>query len=200
MHNLENTARSVARAHRSALLMLLVSVSACAGKSPLGPDTGDSDCPDLTGSYCSIGLEWEGDRGKSERAYLPTYLGIRSTDNWQSISRVDIDGPNEVMLKVTLHTEDQMVTSAEILRSDLICQGDRLAFEMNKVPWGGAGPFLALGASAGWRVIERGDAGNLIINETRRETGTIMLVIPLRIRTDTRAEFPPAGDNECEAW
>jgi hypothetical protein len=145
-------------------------------------------------------LEWQDDRDETEKAYLPTYFGIRSADNWQSISRVDIDGPNEVRLKVTLHTDSQMVTSAEISRSDLICQGDRLALEMNKVPWGGAGPILALGASAGWRVFELGDAGNLSIDETRRETGTIMLVIPLRIRTDTRAEFSPAGDNECEAW
>lgn len=173
---------------------LLVLLSACAGRPPVEPEAGSAACPQLTGSYCANGEVWEEGETAVGRTYLPYRLGIDSTEGWDTVDRVDLDGATDGLLTIVLRAGEQEFARAELSSEDFFCGDDRLMLRMDKMMWSGGLELGGYGASAGWRQFQRGEDGILRVDEFRRETGAIFFVIPLRFKTDSHMRFLPVTD------
>ena len=176
-----------------------VLLAACAGKPPVKATDSNAPCPIVSGTYCATGsISEKGFMSQaSDRPYLPHYLGFRYMPEWESVDTVEIDGVSDGSLRLILRSGEDEFARTEVPRSELLCDADRFAMKMDTVPWGGAGPILALGASAGWRTIQRDTDGVLHIDQKRRETGTLMLVIPFIARSKTSMQFQPVHEGGC---
>lgn len=179
------------------IAVVVVVLTACAGKPPIKMSDNNGPCPTVSGIYCATGSISEKSYIDPDRTYLPYYLGIESSPGWDTVDTVEIEGVSDGYLKLILRAGDDEFARAEVSRSELLCEADRFAMRMNTIPWGGAGPILALGASSGWRVIQRDSDGVLHIDQKRRETGTLMLVIPLIRRSQRNMQFQPVGESGC---
>ena len=175
-------------------VMLLAS---CAGQPPIEGTGGNAPCPLVSGTYCATGSISEKSHMDRDRPFLPYYLGIKSTPDWESVDTVEVDGVSDGSLRLILRSGEVELARAEVPRSRLLCDADRFAIKMDTIPWGGGGPILTLGASSGWRMIHRDTDGILHIDQKRRETGTLMLVIPFIARSETSMQFQPVNEGGC---
>jgi len=179
-------------------MAVTVLLAACAGRPPVAVEAGTATCPQLTGSYCARGQRWEQGNTDIKTTYLPYTLGIASAPGWDTVDHVEIQGVDDGLLTIVLWAGDAEFARVELREPELMCGGDRVLLKMDKMMWSGGLELLAFGGSGGWRQFRRGDDGILRVEENRRETGAVFLVVPLVMHSDAQMQFPPTGEGGCE--
>jgi hypothetical protein len=183
------------------LALLFLALSGCTTDPIASVRPEDAACPDLTGSYCAIGLGYE--RGGHERTkteiggYLPAgdrALQLRSETR---IDRVALRGGPDGQLTITAFSGDELVFEMRLAENELRCEANAIRIENPGQMWGGAlPPIAAIGWSDAHTVLWRAEDGSLRARKMRRNTGLVS-GIPVRIGEEFWARFE-SSEQGCE--
>jgi hypothetical protein len=184
---------------RGFLLTSFILFAACAGRPPIDSDDGTATCPDLSGTYCASGTRLDYYDTKPQYTHLPFYFGLDRIPERKDADEVHLDARPDGSLTLTLYAGNEEVSRTEIPRSTFQCDADQVAIRMGTEPWGGSIFVFAVGASSGWWIFDKGEGGSLDVTEKRRETGAVMLVVPLVLNNESTIEFKPASGGNCQS-
>lgn len=190
--------------HTLAAVLAAVLLSACAARDPVAHvDPADARCPDLSGSYCAAGQMYERGASQVSSISLPWFLPARGPDTELAqkvlaADRVDLAGGHDGQLQITLSAVGQPVYSVALDDSEFRCGTDTLLLENAGQMWGGVGPpmlpIIGMGWSDSHSLFWKGADGSLRARKLRRNSGTVMLAIPVNINEEFWARFRPADD------
>jgi hypothetical protein len=182
-------------------------LSACAARDPVAHvDPADVRCPDLSGSYCVVGQMYERGATQVSSISLPWFLPVADQDtegaqNILAADRVELTGGHDGQLQITLSAVGQTVYSMRLDAAGFRCGVDTLLLENAGQMWGGMGPPLLPIIGVGWSdahsLFWKGADGSLRARKLRRNSGTVMLAIPVNINEEFWARFRPA-DEGCD--
>ena len=188
-------------------VLAAVLLGVCAARDPVADvDPADVRCPDLSGSYCVAGQMYERGATQVSSISLPWFLPTPDPDtelaqNILAADRVDLAGGHDGQLQITLSAVGQTVYSMSLDAGDFRCGVDTLLLENSGQMWGGMGPPMLPIISMGWSdahsLFWKGADGSLRARKLRRNSGTVMLAIPVNINEEFWARFRPADDG-CE--
>ena len=203
------TGFSPAMLHSTSLSTLVATVllTGCAAHDPVADVTpAEVRCPELSGSYCAAGKMYERGQNQVSAASLPWFLPVGETDQetsqkiWQA-DRVSFAGGHDGQLEITLFGGGEQIYSIKLNADEFRCGADTLLLENDGQMWGGVGPpmlpIIATGWSDAHSLFWKGSDGSLRARKLRRNSGTVMLAIPVSINEEFWARFKPA-DGDCE--
>jgi len=186
------------------ILMAAALLAACSAPNPVERvAAADVRCPDLGGSYCARGRQHAGGADALEDSHLAWFLPLGEPDEetnrkiWAA-DRVDFVGGHDGQLQVTLFGKGQPVYAVSLAAGQFRCGTDTLLLDHAGEMWGAAGSPLLPIVAAGWsdanNLLWKAADGGLRVRKQRRNAGTVMLAIPVRIDEDFQAKFRPAAD------
>lgn len=184
-----------------------VLLASCAAHDPVA-DVAPAEvrCPDLSGSYCATGRMYERGQSQVSPARLPWFLRLGEPDKeldrkiWEA-DRVDFSGGHDGRLDIALFGGSEEVYSIRLNAGEFRCGAGTLLLENAGEMWGGVGPPMMPIIGTGWSdahsLFWKGDDGSLRARKLRRNSGTVMLAIPVSINEEFWARFKPV-DGDCD--
>lgn len=192
--------------HALMALLAAVLLSACAARDPVAHvDPADVRCPELSGSYCATGRMYERGVDQLSSVALQFFLPVGDKDPalnqkiWAA-DRIDLLGGHDGQLTIKLLAEGQPVSSVTLAAGEFRCGTDTLLLENPGQMWGGVGPPMLPIFGVGWSdahsLLWKSGDGSLRARKLRRNSGTVMLAIPVNINEEFWARFKLA-DGGC---
>jgi len=194
--------------HALTATLVAVLLGACTAHDPIA-DVAPADmrCPELSGSYCAAGRMYDRSQTQLLSARLQWFLPLQEDytalgQEIRNADRVDFTGGHDGRLNITLLADGEKLYSIELDASQFRCGTDTLLLENTGEMWGGiAGapvlPIIAAGWSDAHSLFWKGSDGSLRVRKLQRNSGAVMLAIPVNFNEEFWARFKPAEDG-CE--
>lgn len=179
------------------LTAVAAALTGCAGQPPVDIEAGTDDCPDLNGSWCTVGQYYEAGDTEVTMTQLHWYLPVANPDQGEPVNRVELRGVTDGALTIVLWAGDTEVARSRLTPPELRCGRDAIVFQRDAVGWASGG-LPVFGAGKGWYLLQRAADGTLRISQYLRESGAIV-VIPVSWKREMFMRFAVAGDTACPA-